>query len=199
MLALFTFSFLQGQSTVEGAVKDSKGEPVIGATVLLTGTSQGTVTDFEGNYKLEGLTGTTASLTVSYVGFLSQVLVVDLTGRSVNANFTLQEDTKVLDEVVVVAYGTRRKEDLTGSVTSVTTKDFQKGNIVSSDQLLVGKVAGLQVTSGGGAAGGGSKLRIRSGASLNANNDPLIVIDGIPVDGNQVAGSANFLNTINPT
>ena len=198
MLALFTFSFLQGQSTVEGAVKDSKGEPVIGATVLLTGTSQGTVTDFEGNYKLEGLTGTTASLTVSYVGFLSQVLVVDLTGRSVNANFTLQEDTKVLDEVVVVAYGTRRKEDLTGSVTSVTTKDFQKGNIVSSDQLLVGKVAGLQVTSGGGAAGGGSKLRIRSGASLNANNDPLIVIDGIPVDGNQVAGSANFLNTINP-
>lgn len=194
----FYLFFLQGQSTVEGAVKDSKGEPVIGATVLLTGTSQGTVTDFEGNYKLEGLTGTTASLTVSYVGFLSQVLVVDLTGRSVNANFTLQEDTKVLDEVVVVAYGTRRKEDLTGSVTSVTTKDFQKGNIVSSDQLLVGKVAGLQVTSGGGAAGGGSKLRIRSGASLNANNDPLIVIDGIPVDGNQVAGSANFLNTINP-
>jgi len=99
---------------------------------------------------------------------------------------------------VVVAYGTRRKSDLTGAVTSVTAKEFQKGNIASSEQLLMGKVTGLQVTSSGGAAGGGSTIRIRGGASLNASNDPLIVIDGVPVESNGLAGSANLLNTINP-
>ena len=202
MLALLSFSILQGQNSLRGTVRDSKGDPVIGATVLLTGTNLGTVTDFEGNYQLDGLKEPSVSITVSYVGFLTQTQTVSV-GNSSSLNITLQEDTKILDEVVVVAYGTRRKEDLTGSVASVTTKDFQKGNIVSTDQLLVGKVAGLQVTSSGGAAGGGSKLRIRSGASLNASNDPLLVIDGIPIDGNgpdgkPIAGSTSFLNTINP-
>src|SRR4029077_11396028 len=91
-----------------------------------------------------------------------------------------------------------RRADLTGAVTSVSSKDFQKGNINSPEQLLQGKVAGLQVTSGGGSAGGGSKIRIRGGASLNASNDPLIVIDGVPVESNGIAGSSNYLNTINP-
>lgn len=100
--------------------------------------------------------------------------------------------------MVVVAYGTRRRGDLTGSVTAVTSKDFQKGVITSSEQLLQGKVAGLQVTTGGGSAGGGSRIRIRGGASLNATNDPLIVIDGVPVESNGIPGSANLLNTINP-
>src|SRR5205085_6944237 len=103
-----------------------------------------------------------------------------------------------LNEVVVIAYGSKRKGDLTGAVTSVSAKDFQKGAIASSEQLLQGKVAGLQITSGGGSAGGGSKIRIRGGASLNASNDPLIVIDGVPVESNGIAGSANYLNTINP-
>lgn len=204
MLALLSFSFLQAQSTITGSVRDSKGEGVIGATILLTGTDKGTVTDIDGNFRLDNVPGTSASLTVSSVGFTTQVVDVDLSrGGSVNISVSLVEDYKVLDEVVVVAYGTRKKEDLTGSVTSVGEKDFQRGNIATPDQLLNGKVAGLQVTSGGGAAGGGSKLRIRSGASLNASNDPLLVVDGIPIDGNgpdgkPISGSATFLNTINP-
>jgi len=100
--------------------------------------------------------------------------------------------------VVVVAYGSRKKGDLTGAVTSVSSKDFQKGFIPSSEQLLQGKVAGLQITSGGGSAGGGSKIRIRGGASLNASNDPLIVIDGVPVESNGISGTGNLLSTINP-
>ncbi len=113
-------------------------------------------------------------------------------------NVILRSMNVSLSDVVVVAYGTRKKGDLTGAVTAVTSKDFQKGNIASADQLLQGKVSGLQITPGGGAPGGGSRIRIRSGASLNASNDPLIVVDGVPVDGNGVSGSANLLNTINP-
>ena len=120
-----------------------------------------------------------------------------INGRS-SIDVNLQPIPGNLNEVVVVAYGSRRKGDLTGAVTAISSKDFQKGAIASSEQLLQGKVAGLQITTGGGSAGGGSKIRIRGGASLNASNDPLIVIDGVPVESNGIAGSANLLNTINP-
>ena len=131
---------------------------------------------------------------ISFIGYATQELLI---GNGV-LNVSMVQSNSSLNDVVVVAYGTRRKGDLTGSVTAITAKDFQKGAIASSEQLLQGKVAGLQVTSGGGSAGGGSKIRIRTGASLNASNDPLIVIDGVPVESNGVAGSANLLNTINP-
>ena len=129
------------------------------------------------------------------MGFVRQEVPI---GGQSSINISLQAATSTLTDVVVVAYGTRRKADLTGAVTSVSSKDFQKGFIPSAEQLLQGKVAGLQVTSGGGSAGGGSRIRIRGGASLNASNDPLIVIDGVPVESNGIAGTDNLLSTINP-
>lgn len=203
LLSLCFSVFLHAQTGIQGKVLDADGVPIIGATVLITEIAQGTVTDEEGYYSLETHAGD-ISLKVSSVGYVTQDKVVNvLPGSMVTQNFVLATDQEVLEELVVVAYGTKKKEDLTGSVTSVTSKDFQKGNISSPEQLLTGKVAGLLVTNGGGAAGGGSRIRIRSGASLNASNDPLIVIDGVPVqsntpDGKQLAGSANILNTINP-
>lgn len=198
LLALFISSFLYSQSGVTGIIRDETGNGVVGATVLIPATKQGTVTDIDGKYKLENLQGSEVTLTVSYVGYLSQTVTVQLTpGGMAERNFTLRQDDKVLQEVVVIAYDAKKREDLTGSVTSVSSKDFQKGNINSPEQLLTGKVAGLQITNGGGAAGGGSKIRIRSGASLNASNDPLLVIDGVPVESNGISGSANLLNTIN--
>lgn len=198
LLALFCSSLLFSQSSIKGVIRDESGNEVIGATVLIPATQQGTVTGIDGSYMLENLTGSEVTLTVSYVGYLSQTVKVQLiSGGTTEQNFTLRQDDKVLQEVVVIAYDTKKREDLTGSVTSVSSRDFQKGNINSPEQLLTGKVAGLQITNGGGAAGGGSKIRIRSGASLNASNDPLIVIDGVPVESNGISGSANLLNTIN--
>lgn len=199
LFALLSFSYLQAQSVISGSVKDAKGVGIVGATVLVTGTNNGAATDVDGNFRIDNVSGSAVSLTVSSVGYTTQVVKVDFAGRnSASVQVVLVEDYKLLDEVVVVAYGTRKREDLTGSVTSVGEKDFQRGNIATPDQLLTGKVAGLQITSGGGSAGGGSKLRIRGGASLNASNDPLIVIDGIPVESNGISGSGNLLNTINP-
>ena len=198
LLALCFSVFMYGQTGIQGRVVDSQGEPLIGATILMTAQAQGTVTDEEGFYTLETAPGD-VTLSVSSVGFVTQNEVVNvLPGVMMTKNFTLLTDEQLLEELVVVAYGTKKKEDLTGSVTSVTTKDFQKGQISSPEQLLTGKVAGLQITNGGGAAGTGSRIRIRSGSSLNASNEPLIVIDGVPVESNGISGSANLMNTINP-
>lgn len=188
LLSLVAFS----QSTVTGKVTDAKdGTPVAGATITVKGTRTATQTAADGTFKINAAPN--AVLVISSVGFAQREV-----GADAVANVTLTQVNQQLNELVVVAYGTRRKGDLTSSITAVTAKDFQKGNIASSEQLLQGKVAGLQITSGGGSAGGGSTIRIRGGASLNANNDPLIVIDGVPVDNNNLPGSANLLNTINP-
>jgi len=204
MLAFCLFSIVNGQTGVTGKVLDPTGEPVIGTTVLLNNTAQGTVTDDDGMYRLEDLPAGEVTLSFSSVGYITQTQKVTVTsGMMSTLDVILRDDEKLLQELVVVAYGTKKKEDLTGSVTAVNSKDFQKGNITSPEQLLTGKVAGLQVTNTGGAAGGGSRIRIRSGASLNASNDPLLVIDGVPVqskgpDGKELAGSTNMFNTINP-
>jgi len=179
---------------ITGRVTDANGTPVSGASVVAKGSSRGVITNEAGRFSISVAPSVT-TLVVSSTGFTG--LDVAIAGKS-DVAVTLTGSTANLGEVVVVAYGTRRKSDLTGSVTSVGPKEFQKGNINSAEQLLVGKVAGLSVTTGGGAAGGGSRIRIRGGASLNASNDPLIVIDGVPVEGNGIAGSANLLNTINP-
>ncbi|MGC4234090.1 MAG: SusC/RagA family TonB-linked outer membrane protein [Niabella sp.] len=179
---------------VTGTVTDEKTIlPVSGATVQIKGTSYATVTDSAGKYRI--LVPESAQLLeISSIGYATKE--VPITGSLVDVQLTTTASS--LENVVVIAYGTRKKSDLTGSVTAVTAKDFQKGNIGSSEQLLQGKVAGLEVTPGGGSAGGGSKIRIRGAASLNASNDPLIVIDGVPVESNGISGSANLLNTINP-
>jgi iron complex outermembrane receptor protein len=179
---------------ISGKVVDAAGAPLSGVSVVAKGSSSGTQTNATGQFQLT-VSSTVNTLVLSSVGFTTQEVSI----QGVNTvSVVLTSASTTMGDVVVVAYGTRRKADLTGSVTAVTAKDFQKGNINSAEQLLVGKVAGLSITTGGGAAGGGSRIRIRGGASLNASNDPLLVIDGVPVDGNGVSGSANLLNTINP-
>ena len=182
------------ERVVSGTILDSKSStPVANASVIAKGSNKGTQSAADGTFRFSVPAGTKALL-ISSVGYGRQEVEFGTGPVSVQ----LVATNASLNEVVVVAYGTRKKGDLTGAVTSISAKDFQKGNIASSEQLLQGKVAGLQVTSGGGSAGGGSRIRIRGGASLNSSNDPLIVIDGVPVEGNGIAGSANLLNTINP-
>ncbi|HEX7411583.1 MAG TPA: SusC/RagA family TonB-linked outer membrane protein, partial [Bacteroidales bacterium] len=179
---------------ITGKVTDAAdGSSLPGVSIAVKGTTSGTLTDIDGKFALSAKPGST--LVFSFIGYQPQEVAVT-TSKMINV--ALESTSTTLSQTVVVAYGTRKKTDLTGSVTSVTSKEFQKGNIASSEQLLMGKVTGLQITSSGGAAGGGSTIRIRGGASLNASNDPLIVIDGVPVEGNGLSGSANLLNTINP-
>ncbi|HAO45926.1 MAG TPA: SusC/RagA family protein, partial [Chitinophagaceae bacterium] len=182
------------QNAVTGKVTDSKdGSPVPGVTITVKGSKTITQTAADGTFKINAPAN--ATLVFTSVGFATFESAV--AGKS-SVDVSLVQVNQQLNEVVVVAYGTKRKGDLTGSVTSVNAKDFQQGVVNSSEQLLQGKVAGLEVTTGGGSPGGGSRIRIRGGASLNASNDPLIVIDGVPVEGNGIAGSSNLLNTINP-
>ncbi|WP_153800938.1 SusC/RagA family TonB-linked outer membrane protein [Foetidibacter luteolus] len=184
---------LAQDKVVTGRVTDSSGAPLAGATVLVKSTTIGTQTGADGAFRLSVPQNAT-TLLISHINYTAREVSIG------NGNITvaLLGISNPLNDVIVIAYGTRKKGDLTGSVASVSAKDFQKGNIPSSEQLLQGKVAGLQVTSGGGSAGGGSRIRIRGGASLNSSNDPLIVIDGVPVESNSLPGSANLLNTINP-
>lgn len=177
---------------VSGKVSDSKdGSPLIGVSVTVKGKPTGTATDGNGNFSLRTTPG--ATLVFTYVGYLTKEVAATGTEMAV-----FLEGTKTaLNEVVVIGYGRTRKKDLTGSITSITAKDFQGGNIPSPEQLISGKVSGVQIVSGG-APGAGSAIRIRGGASLNASNDPLIVIDGIPVDNSGIAGSPNPLSMINP-
>ncbi|MEI7964691.1 MAG: SusC/RagA family TonB-linked outer membrane protein [Chitinophagaceae bacterium] len=198
LLMTFSMLFLTvaafAQNVITGKVTDARdGTAARGITVTVKGTRTATQTDAEGNYKISA--PGTATLVFTSVGFANLEVPVN---NSTQVDVKLVVANQQMNEVVVVAYGTRRKSDLTGAVSSVSSKDFQKGVIASSEQLLQGKVAGLQITSGGGSAGGGSKIRIRGGASLNASNDPLIVIDGVPAEGNGIAGSGNLLNMINP-
>ncbi|RYY98883.1 MAG: SusC/RagA family TonB-linked outer membrane protein [Chitinophagaceae bacterium] len=182
------------QTQVTGRVTDPGGAGLAGVTVTVKGQSAATSTNENGQYTLT-VPANATTLVFSSVGFGTREET--LNGRS-SINLNLAPTAGNLNEVVVVAYGTRRRGDLTASVTQVTAKDFQKGFIPSSEQLLQGKVAGVQITSGSGAAGGGSKIRIRGGASLNSTNEPLIVIDGVPVAEFGVAGTGNLLSTINP-
>ena len=195
LFMLSTFSAL-AQNVISGKVTDSKnGNAVSNVTVTVKGTRVSAQTGADGSFRINA-PATASTLVFSSVGYAAQE--VSIKGKT-TVNISFVQSEQKLDDIIVVAYGTRKKSDLTGAVTQVNAKDFQKGNIASSEQLLQGKVAGLQVTTGGGSAGGGSTIRIRGGSSINASNDPLIVIDGIPVvEGNGIAGSANYLNTINP-
>ncbi len=194
LFLLSTFSAL-AQNVITGNVTDPKsGKAVPNVTVTVKGTKVSAQTGTDGSFRISAPANASALIFTS-IGYAT--LETAISGKSA-VNVSLVQADQKLEEVVVVAYGTRKKTDLTGAVTQVTAKDFQKGNIASTEQLLVGKVAGLEVTTGGGSAGGGSKIRIRGGASLNASNDPLIVIDGVPVGNTGIAGSSNFLNTLNP-
>jgi iron complex outermembrane receptor protein len=182
------------QNTVRGQVLDEKKEPVIGATIHLPGTNIGTVTDLNGNYVLTNLQSG-AVIEISYIGY--QAEKITYTGQEI-IHTLLQEDIRLLDEVVVIGYGSVKKDDLTGSVTAIKADLNGRGLAANAQDLLVGKVAGVSVTTGGGAPTDGATIRIRGGSSLTAVNDPLIVVDGIPLGGGP-GGVGNLLSAINPT
>ena len=191
ILGLFLSVGAFAQIEVKGHVKDAAGEDIIGATVRVEGTQTATVSDFDGNFVLKANQG--ATITVSYVGYQTATVKAAPT-----VEVTLQDDAAVLNEVVVIGYGVARKSDLTGSVTALKPDSKNKGLVVNAQDMLQGKVAGVNITTNSGEPGAGAKIRIRGGSSLSASNDPLIVIDGIPIDNSGVAGSPNILSTINP-
>ena len=191
MLGLFLSVSAFAQIDVKGHVKDAQGEPVIGATVRVVGTQTATVTDFDGNFALKANQG--ADINVTYVGYQDATVKA-----AANLVITLQEDAAVLNEVVVIGYGQVKKSDLTGSVTALRPDSKNKGVVVNAQEMLAGKVAGVNIISNSGEPGAGAQIRIRGGSSLSASNDPLIVIDGLPIDNNGVAGAPNILSTINP-
>ena len=190
LLGLFLSVGAFAQIDVKGHVKDATGEPIIGATVRVDGTQTATVTDFDGNFVLKANEG--ATITISYVGYQNATVKA-----APNVNVTLVDDETVLQDVVVIGYGTVRKSDATGSVMSVEADQLNKGLATSPADLLQGKTPGVQITTNSGAPGAGAKIRIRGGSSLSASNDPLIVIDGLPISSTDISGG-DVLNTINP-
>lgn len=179
------------QIAVKGHVKDTTGEPVIGANVLVKGTTNGTITDFDGNFMLN--VPKDAILSVSFVGYKSAEVKAAST-----VMVTLEDDSQVLDAVVVIGYGSVKKNDMTGSVTAIKPDKLNKGLITNAQDMMTGKIAGVSVISKGGAPGEGVTIRIRGGSSLTAENDPLIVIDGLAMDNKGVKGLANPLSMVNP-
>lgn len=176
---------------VAGTVSNEKGEPLSNVSVVVKSTSQGTTTDNKGSFQLNAPEN--ATLVVSLIGYEAKQVKATAV-----VNLVLNSVDRILADVVVIGYGTQRKKELTGSISTVSAKDFQKGVITTPEQLIAGKVAGVSVVSNDGAPGSGSIIRIRGGASLNASNDPLIVIDGIPLSGNNIYGATNPLSLVNP-
>ena len=195
LLVIGSLQLMAQTRTIKGEVTDAQnGEALIGATVMVEGEKGGTVTDFDGNFSLQ-VSSSAKKIKVSYIGYIDKVLSI-----SENMKVKLESDSKALADVVVIGYGTARKSDLTGSVATVKSKDFNKGLVSSPEQLINGKVSGVQIMSNSGSASAGSTIRVRGGASLNASNDPLIVLDGVPLEQGGISGnSSNFLSMINPS
>lgn len=189
---IFFATSLVAQQNIVGTVTDTNGNPLPAVSVVVQGTADGVSTDFDGNYSISATNGQV--LVFSSLGFETQEATVNGT----TLDITLLESTSKLDEVVVIGYGSVTKKEATGSVAVLSDSDFNSGKIVSSDELLTGKVAGLVITNNGGNPDSAPNIRIRGGASLNANNNPLIVIDGIPLDIVSPAGVSNPFTLINP-
>lgn len=187
---LMSISAMAQDITVSGVVDDAFGDPVTGANVVVKGTTNGCITDLDGNFSLKAPKG--ATLVVSFIGYRSQEVIA-----AANMHVTLQEDSELLEDVVVIGYGTTKKNDMTGSVLALKPDEMSKGITTSTQDMLVGKAPGVSVI-GDGTPGGSATIRVRGGASLNASNNPLYVIDGLLLDGNQAAGQSNLLSIVNP-
>lgn len=187
---LLTVSSFAQSNAIKGHVKDASGEPIMGATITVNGKAVG-ITDMDGNFSVDAAPG--AKITFTYLGMTPQTVKA-----SSNMNITLEDDSKALNEVVVIGYGMAKKSDLTGSVTAIKPDSKNKGVVVNAQDMLTGKVAGVNITSNDGTPGGGAKIRVRGGSSLNASNDPLIVIDGLAMDNDGVKGLSNLLSVVNP-
>lgn len=186
---------LLAQNTLKGVVLDgSSSQPLPGVNILVAGTTNGTTTDFDGNFTLTNIKKGD-KIVFSYIGFKDETVTYE---NQTTVTITLQENQQELKDVVVIGYGTVKKKDATGSVSTITSKDFNKGTVVTAENLLNGKVAGVSINTGGGAPGSGAEIRIRGGSSLLASNDPLIVIDGLPISNSGVSGSTSVLSSINP-
>lgn len=194
LLMLLSMAAFAQDRTVTGKVVDSAGNGLAGVTVTVKGTRTAVQSGADGTFTIK-MPANATRLVATSVGYAASEIAAD--GNTVNISMGAGTIT-ALNEVVVVGYGTQRKRDLTGAITSVSSKDFVKGALQSPEQLIAGKVAGVQISTNSGAPGAGSRIRIRGGASLSASNDPLIVIDGVPIDNGGVAGSVNPLNLINP-
>jgi TonB-linked SusC/RagA family outer membrane protein len=191
-ILIFFVTTLVAQQNIVGTVTDTNGNPLPAVSVVIQGTADGVSTDFDGQFSLQAQFG--ESLVFSSLGF--QTLVIEI--NTANIDITLVESTSELDEVVVIGYGSVSKKEATGAVAVLSDSDFNSGKIVSSDELLAGKVAGLVITNNGGNPDSAPNIRIRGGASLNASNNPLIVIDGVPLDIVSPAGVSNPFTLINP-
>ena len=195
LFAIIGISVSAQDRTVTGKVTDEKnGAPLVAASVAVKGTNKGTTTAADGTFSINVASNQT-TLVVTLLNYATKE--VQIAGKN-NISVSLSQSTDQLSDVVVIGYGSVRKKDLTGSVSTVTSKDFNTGAITTPEQLIAGKVAGVSIISNNGAPGSGSTIRIRGGASLNASNDPLIVIDGMPIDGGGISGQANALALINP-
>ena len=168
--------------SVKGHVKDQTGFPIIGANIVHQGTTNGVITDIDGNF--EFLVSDTATLVVSYIGYINQQVKATKAPLTV----TLKESTVALEEAVVIGYGSVKKSDATGSVVAIKPDEMNSGLTTNAQDMMAGKIAGVSVISDGGTPGGGATIRIRGGSSLSASNDPLIVIDGLPMDNDGIKG-----------
>jgi len=195
----FTGAFAQTGS-VSGRVLDEQKQGLPGVTVVVEGASLGNSTNADGTYSIQNVPAGPHTLIISFVGYNTQRQSITVTAGQNTAvpPVTIGENTTLLNEAVVIGYGTQRRQDLTGAVEQISEKQFVKGQVTSPEQLVQGKVAGVQITTAGGAPGASSQILIRGGSSLSASNAPLIVIDGVPVDNTGIAGASNALSLINP-
>ena len=189
---LFSFNLSLAQQSVTGTVTDDAGVPLPAVNVVIQGTAVGVSTDFDGNYQISAENGQV--LVFSYIGYETQ----EITVNGMRQNVVMIQSDSQLDEVVVTGYGSAKRSDLTGAVSVVTSRSFNKGSVVSPQQLIQGKIAGVSIVSNSGAPGDGANVLIRGIGSLNLNSNPLYVVDGIPLDSGGVGGSRNGLNVINP-
>ncbi len=196
-LMMSVMAFAQ-KGSIKGKVLDESNQPLPGAAVSIDGSTIGASTDANGNYTINGVNPGNYTLTARFIGYASGKQTITVGSSVITVDFSLKPDSKNLNEVVVIGYGTVKSKDITGSIATVTSKDFNQGAVTTPEQLIQGKVAGVSIISNSGAPGAGSTIRIRGGASINGSNDPLIVIDGVPISNGGIAGAANPLSLINP-
>ncbi len=196
-LMMSVMAFAQ-KGSIKGKVTDETNQTMPGVSVVIDGTTIGATTDANGVYTITGVTPGKYTLTAKFIGYTTSKQAITVGSSAITINFSLKPENTNLNEVVVIGYGTERKKDLTGSIATVTEKDFNQGDVTTPEQLIQGKVAGVSIISNGGAPGAGSQILIRGGASVSGSNQPLIVIDGVPLSNNGIAGAASPLDLINP-
>ena len=202
MMSVMAFAQTGG---IRGKVVDEKNQPLPGVAVSIDGTTIGAQTDVNGVFNIPNLKPGNYTITAKFVGYTPAKRTVTVAAAVVNADLNMEPENTALNEVVVIGYGTEKKKDLTGSIATVTAKDFNQGDITTPEELIQGKVAGVSIITNSGAPGAGSQILIRGGASLQGSNEPLIVIDGVPLtnestsgSASSIAGVANPLDLINP-